>query len=233
METLRTFCSDLKIDLKQTKDDLEIPDAQLMYWTLVIGDRLRMQHIVKRRSGAYLTRFVLAVQADSTFTERRYVVLPRTIYDIDLDGGVESLCYYKANKDRPEFSLVTFFRTSPSNMRSMNMSTYKKASLTHPYFWREGDRLYLDGVHNSLPNVEAHLYTNLPDINEVDPDAPFDFPKELLYPLKRAILDMGRFALSLPGEHLVNDGTNRPAKEVIGQPGKTVSVNDPLVNSGE
>ena len=233
METLRTIWADIKRDLKQGKDDKEIPDRQGMYWTLVVADRLRMQHITKRSSGAYLTRFVLPVLADLVFTERRYVDLPKSIYDINLDAGVESLCYYKPVQGRPEFALVTFFRTDPSTSRSRNMSHYQKAGLDHPYFWREGGRLYLDGVHNGLKNVEAHLYTTLPDVNDVKPDQPFDFPKELLYPLKRALLDMGRFVLALPGEHLINDGTNRPANQATGDPGKTVSVNDPLVNTNE
>ena len=56
METLRTITSDVRRTLKQTKDDLEIPEMQLMYWVLVVADRLRMQHIVKRSSGAHLDR---------------------------------------------------------------------------------------------------------------------------------------------------------------------------------
>lgn len=233
METLRTITSDVRRTLKQTKDDLEIPEMQLMYWVLVVADRLRMQHIVKRSSGAHLTSFVLPVIADATFTERRYAVLPRSIYDIDLDAGIESLCYYKPSQNRPEFSVVTFFRTTPSGLRGANLSTYQKSALDHPYYWREGNRLYLDGVHNGVKNIEARVYCNLPDINSVDPDAPLDFPKELIYPLTRAVLDMGRFALSLPGEYIVNDGTSRLPNVVAGSPGKLASVNTPLSNTDE
>lgn len=233
METLRTIWSDVKRTLAQTKDDLDIPDMQGWYWTLVVADRLRMQHIVKMRSGAYLTRFVLPVLTDTAFTSRYYVTLPRSIYDIDLDAAVECLCYWRPSACTPDYERITFFRSDFSRIRSRAMSKYQMPDPAHPYFLREGDRLYLEGVAAGLNNIEAHLYTTLPDVDSVDPDMPLDFPKELIYPLIRALRDMGRFALAMPGEHLTNDGTNRPAGRVAGAPEKTVSVYDPLVNTGD
>ena len=237
METLRQVWHDIRRDLKQRKDDIEISDAQGIYWILVVADRMRMQHIEKRSSGAFLTTMVLPVVADVVFVNRRYVVMPKAIYDYDMDAGVQSLSYFIADSQTPEFRRVEFFRTTPSGTRSRNMSAYQKARPEHPYFWREHERLYLDGIHPDVPNVEAKLLTTLPSITEVDAeglaDQPFDFPRELLYPLKRAILDMGRFSLSLPGQHLVNDGTNRNAAQTLGAPEKTMSVNDQLVNTNE
>lgn len=235
MDTLRTVWYDLKHDLKQVKDDLEISDAQGMYWTLIVADRLRMQHIVKRRSGAFLTTFVVDVETDTTFSNRRFITLPKSIYDLDMDAGVQSLSYFVPNGNTPEFRRIELFRTDPSTSRSRNMSFYQRARPDHPYFWREGKRLYLDGVALDLEKIEAKLLTTLPTIQEVDAeglaDQPLDFPRELVYPLKRALLDMGRFALALPGQELVNDGTNRNVQQTAGAPEKTVSVNDPLVNT--
>lgn len=235
METLRTIWNDVRRDLKQGKDDLEIPNKQGWYWTLVIADRLRMQHIVKRRSGAFLHTFVLPVQMDTTFPGRPYVELPVSVYDLDLDAGIYNLSYFD-NDDGypPQFTRMTISRTEPNKERSRSMNPYERACANNPKFWREGPRLYLLGVDAAyVENIEAKLYANLPDINDVDPDAVLDFPKELIVPLKRALLDMGRFALALPGQYLNNDGTNRPAQQVAGTPGKTVSVNDPLINSGD
>jgi hypothetical protein len=76
METLRTIWADIARDLKQNNADLEIPDAQGMYWTLFVADRLRSLHILKRNSGAYLSTFVLPVYMDEVFTTRQYIVLP-------------------------------------------------------------------------------------------------------------------------------------------------------------
>jgi hypothetical protein len=186
-------------------------------------------------SGTFLTTVVLPVTADATFIERRYVVLPKSIYDIDMDGGIQSMCYYDAEAITPEFALVTFHRTDDQKLRWLSGSEYQKPRASHPYFRREGKRLYLEGIKATVPNVEVKMYCNLPDLSEVDllnlADQEFDFPKELMYPLKRAILDMGRFALALPGQYLINDGTNRPSNQVAGNPEKTMSVNDPLVNT--
>lgn len=235
METLRTIWNDVRRDLKQTKDDFEIPDKQGWYWTLVVADRLRVQHIVKRRSGAFLSTFVLPVLMDEVFPGRPYVELPVSIYDLDLDAGIESLSYFdNDNGYMPQFTRLILSRTSPSEEASRGLNPYEKACGNNPKFWREGKRLYLLGVDEQhIKAIEAKLYANLPDINDVDPDAVLDFPRELILPLKRALLDMGRFVLALPGEYLTNDGTNRPAQQVIGTPGKTVSVNSPLINTGE
>ena len=166
METLRTVWYDIKRDLKQNKHDLEIPDAQGMYWTLMVGDRMRMQHIVKRRSGAFLVTFVLDVEQDPIFTDRKFVSLPpnKNIYDLDMDAGVESFSYFLADSTRPEFQRITLFRTDPSRSRSRNMSVYQKASEKHPYFWREGSKFFLDGIHPDLEKIEAKLYTTLPTL---------------------------------------------------------------------
>ena len=81
-----------------------------------------------------------------------------------------------------------------------------------------------------VKEVELGLKTTLPQINDVDLDAPFDFPNELLLILKRQVLDLARFALQIPEER-INNGENvvDPAS-VTNQ--KIVSVNDP-VNSSE
>ena len=235
METLRTVWSDIKRDLKQGKDDLEIPNKQGWYWCLVVGDRLRSQHNEKRDSGAFMSTFVLAVEQDTAMANNRlFVTLPESIYDYDLDGGIVSLSYYVADATVPEFTKQDIFRSDPGRLHIANKSTYQRQSSKQPYFIREGSRLYLHGVASIdlVPNLEAKLFCNLPDISKVNPDDPFPFPKELLYPLKRAILDMGRFALALPGEHLKNDGTNRPENQTAGKPEKTVSVADPVANTG-
>lgn len=237
METLRTIWYDIRRELKQGKDDPEIPDAQGIYWVIIAADRLRMLHIQKRKSGAFLKRFTAPVIVDTEFINRQYISLPQSIYDFDMDRGIHSIAYYDPSSLRPEQAYITFARIDPASIVTRNMSEYQKARPDHPYFWREEDRVYLDGITiGDVPYVELHLYTNLPDLNELDVDdlvdQPFQFPKELLFNLKQAVLHDGRYTLSLPGEYLVNDGTNRPREQVVGKPEKTISVNDPLMNTG-
>ena len=228
MESLRTIWNDVRRTLKQTKDDLEIPDRQGWYWTLVIADRLRMQHEVKRDSGAYVTTFAVPVETAADFLDRPFVTLPKSIYDLDMDAGVESLSFYAPNGSTPEFARIELFRVTPSTLRMYLMSTTMARG---HFFWREGPRLYMHGVSPSVPFMEAKLRTTLPDVTTVDPDAQFDFPKELLIPLIKEITDMGRFALGMPGVYLRNDGTNRPMSLVIGNAEKQTSVNSPVVNT--
>jgi hypothetical protein len=230
MESVRTIWADIARDLKQNGSDLEIPDKQGEYWTLVTADRMRMQHIVKRRSGAFRRSFVLPVLPDETRPNRYYVALPKSIYDIDLDGGIESLFYWTADECGQGYRMATFFRTDPSRFDTRRRSFYEQATREHPYFMRTGERLYLIGQDSDLEYVEANIYANLPDINDVDRNAPLDFPRELIGVLKQEVLALGRFALALPGQHLTNDGTNRPAEQVALAP-QTSSVNDPYSNN--
>jgi hypothetical protein len=233
VETIRTIWNDLKLVLKQLNDDLEIPDLQGQYWTLVAADRLRMLHIVKRRSGAFLSTFVLPLETDAS-NGRRCITLPRSIYDLDKDGGIETLSYWIPSQSGPqlEFKQVTSHRVDPSIIRSITMGGYAAATPEHPYHWREGERIYLDGPGDSLQNIEAKLYCNLPDITSINDylDEPFDFPKELLHVLTMEVMNRGRMALTYPGQYLTNDGTNRPAGQVLGTPEKTTSVNSAVNN---
>jgi hypothetical protein len=235
MESLRTIWQDIQLDLKQLSDDLEISDAQGLFWVLIAADRLRMQHIEKRSSGAFLRTFVVTVAADPTFTQRRRMELPKSIYDFDGDRGIESITYFDATATRPEFQRVTFSRTTPARSRTRNMSEYQRAKSSHPYFWREEEWIYLDGIGAAVTQVEVKLFCTLPTIREVDAEAladePFNFPSELLYVLKRHVLEYGRFSLSIPGQELVNDGSNRNQGQTLGKPEKTTSVNDAMVRS--
>jgi len=231
METLRTIWDDVKLLLKQLKDDLDIPDNQGRYWVLLAADAMRLSHILARNSGAFLTNFALPIARDAT-TGRRYCLLPRSIYDIEKDGGVETLCYYVPNAERQEFARITFFRTDPSRARTMYMNAYGRPTPEHPYFWREGDRLYLDGPGDTVDTLEAWLYTTLPDITQIDSfiDEPFEFPKELLHPLTMHVMNKSRLSLMFPRLEQMNDGSPSPDGAAIGKPEKTASVNDRMAN---
>lgn len=236
METPRTIWYDIRKDAKQASANMEISDAQGIYWVLVAADRLRMLHIAKRRSGAYLSTFVLDVADDAQFADRRYVELGRDIYDYNLDAGIASLSYYLADATRPEFTRIELFRSDPSRMHSRFMSEYEKPPRQR-YFWREGSRLWFDkqSVGPLVPKLEAKLYTTLPTIQELDEnnlvDEPLPFPKELLFNLKLYVLDAARRSLSFPGQYLINDGMNRNASMIVGQMGKDTSVNDEMTRS--
>lgn len=241
MTTLNIAVQDCIIDLKQTVDDRDISFAQVAYWWLIIADRLRSQHIAKQglpsqaRSGAFLTTIVLDVQEEAKPRCRKYIEMPGQVYDYAMDGAIDYMTY--VDQDRacdncpPAFSRVLFSRTTPTLAHALYSSTYQAPTKKRPYFYREGNKLILLGVSSTVRLVEVGLFMSLPSLVDVDPDAMLDIPAEHVALIKRHVLDLGRFALTIPGEQLSNDGVGREAPPPQNLP-KMVSVNDPTI-SGE
>ena len=75
---LRHIVDDIVLDLRQNFDDKKIQVAQIAYWIIIVGNRLRAQHIQKRSSGAFLTTFaevpveVSDVVGDNLVRYRKY-----------------------------------------------------------------------------------------------------------------------------------------------------------------
>ena len=232
---LRHIVDDIAVDLKQVLDDKNVQKSQIAYWVLLVGNRLKAQHIGKRDSGAFLTTFDnVPVQIKSVsknpneIKNRKFIILPKSIYDYDRDGGIEYISYcldFEAPNCPPPFTNTTFTRTTPSKSRRLYFSKYETPSPSNPYFYRVHDHIYLLGIECvEIDSIEIGIYTTLDPITEIDLDAEFDFPEELLIILKRQVLDLGRFALLIPQER-VNDGSDD-----VGQQGvptnKIVSVNE-------
>jgi hypothetical protein len=238
---LRHVVDDIQTALKQNFDDQEFTDTQVAYWVITIGDRLRAQHIGKRRSGAFLTTYSgIPVR---TFTNpvnpnqipnRKYVELPECIYDFDLDAGVKYISYWDTDDEcgSEYWRKRKFLRTDPTEVEVLEYSPYTKPSPSNPYFYRVGDYLYLLGIECvDIESVEIGIYQILPDVTTVDIDAVFEFPAELLHVLRMQVLNLARFGLQIPDEGKVNTGSDNSTSENIPTE-KIVSVNDP-VNSSE
>ncbi len=231
---LRHIVDDIAEDLKQTLDDKTIQNTQIAYWVLLIGNRLLSQHIGKRDSGSFLSVYDgVPVEKQQTsklpneIKDRKYIRLPRTIYDYDMDGGIEyiSYCLEEAQEGcPPPFTNVTFDRTTPGKSQRLYFSKYETPSPSSPYFYVVHDYVYLLGIECvDIKSLEIGIYSTLDPITEIDLDAPFPFPDALLIVLKRQVLDLGRFALMIP-EEKKNDGTNQVSGNV--PTNKLVSVNE-------
>ncbi len=215
--TLRHIIDDIVLDLNQTFDDAEIKRTQIAYWVTMIANRLKSQHIGKRDSGAFLSTFAgipvetfNSIDNPNKIPGRKYIELPKTIYDYDMDGGIEFIAYYEqeedCEEDRPLFTRVQFTRTSQAESRRLYYSKYEEPSPKNPYFYRVHEYIYLLGIECSpVKEVEIGIYTAFDPITTIDVDAPFEFPEELIAILKRQVLDLGRFALLIPKER-INDG---------------------------
>lgn len=231
---LRYIIDDIVLDLKQTLDDRLIQRSQIAYWTLLIGNRLKAQHISKRDSGAFLSTFAdipveeFTSNGKNEIKGRKYIKLPKCIYDYDMDGAIEYMSYYIEEEQDgcpPPFTDVQFSRTSQSSSRRLYGSIYEKPAPDNPYFYRVGDYLYLLGLEKvDVKFIEIGLYASLDPLTEIDIDAPFDFPDELIAILKRQVVDLGRFSLLIPKER-VNDGDDDSKSGAV-PTNKIVSVNE-------
>jgi len=232
---LRHVVDDIAVDLKQILDDKQVQRSQIAYWVLMVGNRLKSQHIGKRDSGAFLSTFdEVPVETRNVSTNpneiknRKFIKLPKCIYDYNRDGGIEYISYHVEDHQPecpPPFTNVTFTRTTPSKSERLYFSEYERPSPKNPYFYRVSDYIYLLGIECvDIKSIEIGIYATLDPLTEIDLDAPFDFPEELLIILKRQVLDLGRFALLIPQER-VNDGDDGDQNTSV-PTNKLVSVNE-------
>lgn len=235
---LRHVIDDIAVTLKQTFDDKAIQRSQIAYWILLIGNTLKSQHILKRDSGAFVSTFTnipLLLSTNSVdrnlVKDRKYFVLPETIYDFDNDRAIEYMCYVSDGGPHcpPQFTRQTFTRTSPKLAERLYYSRYEKPSPKNPYFYRIGNYIYTLGLENvDVKFLEVGLYTALDPLTKINIDEYFDFPDELMTILRRNVIDLAKYSYVFPQER-ANDGENTTADKQINVP-KSVSVND---NSGQ
>lgn len=234
---LRHVVDDIQTLLKQTFDDREFTDVQVGYWILTIGDRIKSQHIAKRRSGQYLSVYAnIPVQEFTTITNpnqipnRKYIELPSAIYDYDLDRGVQYVSYWDNNDPcgTEYWRKRKFTRIAPGEAEAMEYSPYTKPSPENPYFYRVHNYLYLLGIDCvDVEAVELGIYQILPNITEIDLDAPFEFPAETLHILRMQVLNLARFGLQIPDLGKINTGSSNDNETQV-PTDKLVSVNDPI-----
>ena len=231
---LRHIVDDIEVDLKQNFDDQLIIKSQIAYWTIIVANRLKSQHIEKRSSGAFLTTFAEVpvmksdVPGDNLVRFRYYFDLPGCIYDFDNDRGIAYITYSvdpELPNDLPPITQVKFTRTTPAKLKGLYMNPYTVPDEKNPYYYRSSERIYLMGPECiDIDSVELGLYLTIPPVTKIDLDEVFDFPEELIAILKRQVLDMGRFALMIPKER-INDGDDTVAPNQV-PTNKLVSVNE-------
>ncbi len=92
--TFRFFISDILETFKQVFDDKEIQLNQVLYWTLVVANRLRKQHFDREDTGLFLTIFdKVTVSKDTALKDRPFIELPAAILDLDKEKAVKYITY--------------------------------------------------------------------------------------------------------------------------------------------
>jgi len=101
---------------------------------------------------------------------------------------------------------------------------YKRPEPQRPYVARDRYRVYVFGVNDLVTKLHVGLFCSLPDMADMDPDAELPLPPDVIYDIRRMVLDSARLALLIP-ERLQNDG--RDLTEPV-RTEKQVSINDPI-----
>jgi hypothetical protein len=237
MATYRFVANDIRTSLKQMYDDADISLVLVIYWMHVFGDRLKMLHIGKYSSGAFLSRFTAVPVERDDPDPYPFITLPQRIYDYDKDKGIGYITYDSSISvgGEPVLGSVEFQRTYPSALKFLYSREEERPSPDNPYFYRVGDKVYLVGVERvNLLSVDLGLFTTFDPTIFSSPtfsiDNTFDFPEHLLPLLRREILEMGRFVLLIP-DNVNNDGSGQvnpgevPSSRILQQP---VSTGQPV-----
>lgn len=238
---LRFVVDDIAKDLKQTFDDKKITKSQITYYVLLVGNRMKAQKIEKRDSGNNLKIFaavpvetVAVTDNPNTIAGRKRIILPKSIYDFNKDGGIKYISYWRdadiGKNCPPRFGTVNFVRTAPDIAYRLYYREDEEPTPANPYFYVAGDSVYFLGIEKvPIATVEVGLYSTLEPITSISLDQPFDFPEENLLILKRQVLDLARFSLQIPEER-INEGEGDVQTNQIPTQ-KIVSVNDPINKS--
>jgi hypothetical protein len=223
--TIRYVVYNLLNSLRQIYDDAALSPFKVFFWVMTLADQLRYQHIVKSGTGAFVYKFDVAVEVDST-TGRNFFTLPAGIYDMEEDGGIQYITYSPATDlSLPMFASVTFTRTSPEKAARLYFREDETPRPQNPYFYRQNEKVWLLGVEEiNLTALEVGLRTTLaPADLAIDIDLPLDLPAHLLPILERRVLDLGRFVMQIPSDK-INDGAEWESKNFPTQ--KLISVNE-------
>lgn len=232
MNTLKVIVDEIRTSIKQTFDDKEVSRAQVAHWVIIVGNTLRGLHQNKRSSGQFLSVYPVPVEVADTndgkniMANRKFVRIPADIFDYDRDGGVEYMAFYDPSADcRPEMQYKTITRTTPGGLKWLMLSKKAKpgSQTGEFYFWRSGDIFYIVGIEGlPVKEIEVGVYHTIKPLEQIDIDAPFEFPDELLYELKRRVTDLARYTFLFPND-TNNDGSSGQQAQNVP---KIMSVND-------
>jgi hypothetical protein len=231
-DTLKIIIDEIRTTLKQTFDDKAINRAQIAFWIITVGNKMLGQHIIKRDSGANLNVYLVPIinpkenNLPSIIKGRKYIEIPAAIFDFDKDSGIEYVAYYDPDENCvPEYRKKVIQRTSPSELQWLYLHESTKPSPKNAYYERIGDILRLSGLEAvPIKQLEIGIYQLIPSLTEIDINAEFIFPAELLSDLKRQVIDLAKFSFFITRD-VSNDGGDESGSIKPGQIPKSVSVN--------
>lgn len=215
--TYRYVVYDLQKNFNSTFDDADFTFNQILYWVMVVANRLRVQQTLANNSDLFTSTFNdIPVLSDSN--GRKYIDMPVQIMDLPNNSGVVYITYNEetCNCEGPTFAQVWFQGINVGSVQNLYGDEYMRPSSTNPYFYRIGhkvdgagvNRLYLLGVECvPVKTVEIAVKSSLDPKKLCNIDEEIPLPDEMIQELVMQVLQLGKFIMMMPKEN-VNDGAD-------------------------
>jgi hypothetical protein len=215
--TYRYVVYDLQKNFNSTFDDADFTFNQILYWVMVVANRLRVQQTLANNSDLFTSTFNdIPVLTDAN--GRKYIDMPVQIMDLPNNSGVVYITYNEetCNCEGPTFAQVWFQGVNVGSVQNLYGDEYMRPSSTNPYFYRIGhkvdgagvNRLYLLGVECiPVKTVEIAVKSSLDPKKLCNIDEEIPLPDEMVQELVMQVLQLGKFIMMMPKEN-VNDGAD-------------------------
>lgn len=213
--TYRYVVYDLQKSFNAAFDDADFTFNQILYWVMVVANRMRLQQNSVTNSDLFTSTFShVPVQTDAN--GMKYIDLPVQIMDLPNNAGIVTLTYNidTCKCSGPTFAQVWFQPIGMGAVQHLYLDEYTKPSSKNPYFYRIGhqvdgvgvNRLYLIGIECiDVLDVMIALKATLDPKSVCNLDDQMPFPDEMVQDLMMQVLQLGRFVMLMPNENL-NDG---------------------------
>ena len=213
--TYRYVVYDLQKSFNASFDDADFTFNQILYWVMVVANRLRVQQSIATNSDLFTSTFY-DVQVLEDEKGRKYIDLPAQVMDLPNNAGIVYVTYNEdtCKCEGPVFAQVWFQGTTVGQVQHIYMDEYTKPSSRNPYYYRIGhkvgelgvNRLYLLGVECvPVESVEIAIKSSLNPKFLCDIDEEIPLPDELIQDLTMQVLQLGKFIMLMPSER-VNTG---------------------------
>jgi hypothetical protein len=235
---------DILYSMGMSHDDATRNLEAVLFNVNMVMNVLRRQRIEKeiavlgdRGTAAAATTYVLPINEDSYLGGRLYFNLPGPVLDLRRNAGISYIRYHHTSGCADNLVGKDFTLISEREVHTVQNITFQRPSPANPYYWparvnngttTAPSRIYMMGPSPLLKSLEVGLYLSLTLGPNDDPNEEVDFPDDLVYHVKRAVLMMERFALLVPQERLKNQGRDFDLGQQPLQPPTLLSVNDPM-----
>ena len=213
--TYRYVIYDLDKSFNAAFDDADFTLNQIMYWVMVVANRMRLQQTIATNTDLFTSTFNnVPVLTDTK--GRKYIDLPAQIMDLPNNSGVIYITYNEetCHCEGPSFAQVWFQGVNLGSVQHLYLDEYTKPSAQNPYFYRIGDRIdgnkvnriYLLGLECiDVVDVEIAIKATLDPKQVCSLDDEIPLPDEMIQDLMMQVLQLGRFVMLMPKEN-INDG---------------------------